>query len=200
MFPAFAALIFMASPAQAVEFPDSPKNHWVYVIIADVRSTGFLVANFDGLGYSPMTKSREDIAGCLGPTCSNVHKVISEVINSNGTIASHKGTKSLSEATMLADNLHNPDTRKGLKRIAIELPRLIDEFAPELRDNHLDPRRLKGQLQRDISRLLKMRIAIPGEAQRQFPDVPRDHWAASAIQELRSVGILHGYPTGEFRP
>lgn len=31
-----------------------------------------------------------------------------------------------------------------------------------------------------------------------FPDVPRNHWAFSAVEELRERGIVRGYPPGEF--
>jgi hypothetical protein len=27
-----------------------------------------------------------------------------------------------------------------------------------------------------------------------FPDVPRDHWAFEAVEDLRKLGILRGYP------
>lgn len=27
-----------------------------------------------------------------------------------------------------------------------------------------------------------------------FPDVPRDHWAFDAVEQLRERGILRGYP------
>jgi hypothetical protein len=27
-----------------------------------------------------------------------------------------------------------------------------------------------------------------------FPDVPRDHWAFDAVEQLRQLGILRGYP------
>jgi len=27
-----------------------------------------------------------------------------------------------------------------------------------------------------------------------FPDVPRDHWAFDAVEQLRGLGILRGYP------
>jgi len=33
-----------------------------------------------------------------------------------------------------------------------------------------------------------------------FPDVPRGHWAASAIQAMKAGGWLKGYPDGAFRP
>jgi hypothetical protein len=31
-----------------------------------------------------------------------------------------------------------------------------------------------------------------------FPDVPRNHWAYNAVEELRQRGILRGYPQGSF--
>jgi hypothetical protein len=31
-----------------------------------------------------------------------------------------------------------------------------------------------------------------------FPDVPRNHWAYNAVEELRERGILRGYPQGSF--
>jgi hypothetical protein len=30
-----------------------------------------------------------------------------------------------------------------------------------------------------------------------FPDVPRDHWAYDAVEQLRKVGILRGYPPAQ---
>jgi hypothetical protein len=34
-----------------------------------------------------------------------------------------------------------------------------------------------------------------------FPDVPRDHWAFDAVEQLRKQGILRGYPPeGPRRP
>ncbi len=32
-----------------------------------------------------------------------------------------------------------------------------------------------------------------------FPDVPADHWAYAAVDELSSLGFMQGYPDGEFK-
>ena len=40
-------------------------------------------------------------------------------------------------------------------------------------------------------------ISLPAFAQ-EFPDVPPDHWAYDAVQELVNVGIIQGYPDGTF--
>lgn len=41
---------------------------------------------------------------------------------------------------------------------------------------------------------------IGGVAQTQFPDVPADHWAAGYIEMMVSMGIVSGYPDGNFYP
>jgi len=40
-------------------------------------------------------------------------------------------------------------------------------------------------------------ICLPAFAQ-QFPDVPFDHWAYQAVQDLADDGIIQGYPDGTF--
>jgi hypothetical protein len=40
-------------------------------------------------------------------------------------------------------------------------------------------------------------VCVPVFAQ-QFPDVPQDHWAYAAVQDLASKGIIQGYPDGTF--
>lgn len=42
-------------------------------------------------------------------------------------------------------------------------------------------------------------IAVPAIAQTTpFPDVPADHWAAQAVQRMKDLGIISGYPDGTF--
>lgn len=34
-----------------------------------------------------------------------------------------------------------------------------------------------------------------------FPDVPRDHWAFDAVEQLRKAGVVRGYPPQQtFQP
>ena len=42
-------------------------------------------------------------------------------------------------------------------------------------------------------------LAAPMFAQSTFSDVPRDHWAYDAVSELESLGLVIGYPDGEFK-
>lgn len=42
-------------------------------------------------------------------------------------------------------------------------------------------------------------MVAPAMAQDQFPDVPASHWAYKELLELKSAGLLVGYPDGLFR-
>ena len=42
-------------------------------------------------------------------------------------------------------------------------------------------------------------FALPVFAQDNFPDVPDNHWAYQALENMKREGILVGYPDGMFR-
>lgn len=46
---------------------------------------------------------------------------------------------------------------------------------------------------------LGMVFAVPAMAQDQFPDVPANHWAYDALENLKKEGIMVGYPDGRVR-
>ena len=55
-------------------------------------------------------------------------------------------------------------------------------------------------------RMLKLALAavltmgvVGAYAMDQFPDVPDNHWAYEALENMRAEGILVGYPDGLFR-
>jgi len=43
-----------------------------------------------------------------------------------------------------------------------------------------------------------MALARPALAQGPFADVPTDHWAYDAVNELAKQGIVNGYPDSTF--
>ena len=45
--------------------------------------------------------------------------------------------------------------------------------------------------------IMVLAICLPVFAQ-EFPDVPTDHWAYNAVQELAATGIIQGYPDGTY--
>ena len=52
-------------------------------------------------------------------------------------------------------------------------------------------------MKRLILVLVLIALALPVLAQ-EFPDVPPDHWAYQAVQELLNAGIVQGYPDGTY--
>src|SRR5437588_1877396 len=46
--------------------------------------------------------------------------------------------------------------------------------------------------------LVAMAVARPALAQGPFADVPTDHWAYDAVNELAKQGIVNGYPDSTF--
>jgi len=50
-----------------------------------------------------------------------------------------------------------------------------------------------------IAGLLLLGLALPGFAQDPTKDVPFDHWAYDAVQELVDQGVIIGYPDGTFK-
>lgn len=77
--------------------------------------------------------------------------------------------------------------------------RLIGEFYVELVKLGADPDRMVEQLATASSAMYVLKVPQIGEASEPFTDIPAGHWAAKAANELRSWGILHGYPDGRFR-
>ena len=41
--------------------------------------------------------------------------------------------------------------------------------------------------------------AVPAFAANPFSDVPMNHWAYDAVEQLAAKGILEGYPNGTFK-
>ena len=50
-----------------------------------------------------------------------------------------------------------------------------------------------------LSAAMTAMFAIPAMAQDNFPDVPENHWAFEAIENLKREGILVGYPDGTYK-
>lgn len=45
--------------------------------------------------------------------------------------------------------------------------------------------------------LPKIAVPRPAAGSRPFSDVPKDHWAAAAVETLRQRGIVAGYPAAK---
>ncbi len=50
-----------------------------------------------------------------------------------------------------------------------------------------------------LGALLLLMVALPAFAQQPFSDVPTNHWAYNAVNDLAEKGLLEGYPDGTFK-
>jgi len=205
---AFLALLGLSVclPVQSDNFPDSPKNHWAYEARSDLKSTGVLVGYPDGLGPHGILHSRYEFATATNAAFTRLHNLASGLESQRDKLAlSLFGTAELSKQLdgWNLDVKSLTGSRYGLGKQLIrqenELVRLIVEFTPELKALGVEVDGLTGQVKRDAQAIRSMRPVQAGEALQQFPDVPADHWAADAVKNLRSLGILHGYPDGKYR-
>ncbi|MGV3614865.1 MAG: S-layer homology domain-containing protein [Fimbriimonas sp.] len=81
-------------------------------------------------------------------------------------------------------------------RESIERLRLTFEY--ELGHLGLDADECRETRNRIVRRSDHGHIPKPGEVYMAFPDVPKVHWAADAVQGMRMAGVLRGYPNGRF--
>ncbi len=71
---------------------------------------------------------------------------------------------------------------------------IIDFSSKQLKELGGDSIEMKTTVRIAVAKLQRAQVTQPGSALVQFRDVRKDHWAASAILELRSKGLLNGYP------
>jgi len=194
---AFLALIGLTTSVcvQSDDLPDTPKNHWVYEAMADLQSSGFVFNYKDYLGRGPHSVGRFEIAVHTNAAYTRLHGLVSSGYE---TV---EAPSNLNIPSKALDDLNSKyrRLRSAIDRHEKELVSLIIEFTPELKALGVEVDGLTGQVKRDAQAIRSMRPVQAGEALQQFPDVPADHWAADAVKNLRSLGILHGYPDGKFR-
>lgn len=58
---------------------------------------------------------------------------------------------------------------------------------------------MKRTLIHAFTAVLGAALVVPAMAQDNFPDVPDNHWAYQALENMKKEGILVGYPDGLFR-
>ncbi len=86
-----------------------------------------------------------------------------------------------------------------LSRSLAYLERGSREFAVELNALTASPEIIPKNIAIFRQAIAQFHVVEPGSALRQFSDVAPNHWAAQAVLNLRSNGILRGYPDGKFQ-
>jgi len=167
--------------------PDTPANHWVYEYVAHLVHDGLIyefptMSSFTGR-RTPSPPSRYEFAVAINAVYYRLHQLREDL--DVGSSNKPKAWQSW------------PELEAAVKRFQPTLPQrekeidyLLTRFQTELQELGVDTKSVPGQVHADIARI----ITYHGP----FTDVPKGHWAADAAQNLRTLGILQGYPDGKF--
>lgn len=187
---AFVVLLSTSAMAQD-NFPDTPKNHWVYESVAKMKKEGFYVGYPDGLGRR-RPPSRYEFA--VGVYATYAHK--------NGMLESLlKGPAEGEPAEQYRGEVVHTI---GWYQHIDALRKMAKEFDHELRafgvgeepDIDIDCDKLEsllGKLHR------KFFSQFSGASGKIFDDgVPGNQWAHVAKAKMRRLGVLVGDPMNNF--
>lgn len=191
------ATFFVAAGTQGSDYlPDTPKNHWVYEARALLKAEGIFV----GFGTEDRPLQKADSRHGEGLFFVRAATRMLGLLLSVTALRDQFATESANapDAAHLAAEIDVVRTPEWSKCIAY-LVRAQKEFPDEFRAAGLSADSMIG-MQASFRRLLNQPQVIErGSALRQFSDVPTGHWAAKAVLELRSQGVLHGNPDGTFK-
>lgn len=156
---------------------------WAIQPLAEMKREGLLIASPQFLGGRSRPATRYEWAVCVHATAEYMGNCAKDLA---GRLARCKGEIS-------PDIRADVDTVKGWPRFADVLLKLEQEFRAELVSLEVD---MDAQAD-GIRRSKDLLIAIPKRCE-LFPDVPKGHWAADALTELKRAGLVVGYPDGRF--
>jgi hypothetical protein len=182
--------------SQKDSFPDNGKNHWAYEGVSYLKSTGVLIGYPDGLGYQPLNRSRYEFAIAYWAASSHLASLSAGLQKEIDEIATSKsGPNEIADFNLMRKEfLSNPLLTRAIDYLA----RARVEFASEIKSCGGDPPTMDRTIATFRPILERYRFPLTGSALQQFPDVPSNSWAASAVWNLRVKGILRGYPDGKF--
>ena len=177
-------------------FPDTPKNHWVYQTMRQIKK--------DRLWY----RANDNVPKRDVPTRMDLAtKTLFLAIDSKTLIDSLQKT-----SAMIGAHPTDAQSQKWEQQYAASFPkkkllyqnhlrrvtRLWNFFKPEIRvvakQLDLNISNIGSQLAGERKELDKIHVNREIAMVEGFTDVPKDHWAAKAVTELKSAGILVGYP------
>lgn len=173
----------VCTPSIQDNFPDIPKNHWVFGDLADLKKVGLLEQYYTGLGsYRPPTGYEIAVM---------VHQ--SEVKLKDVVGATWKSSQN-DGSTLTGVNRKSIRDMITWPKYCDELLALTDVFGPRLAKLDVNVKAFLAEIRGTKIQLQGLIARLPG-----FPDVPKDHWAYKAVEELREAGILVGYPDGKLQ-
>ena len=177
-------------------FPDTPKNHWVYVAMKQMRKDHLWYRVNDNVPKRAVA-TRMDVAT----------KTLLLALDSKNLVDSFQNT-----AQMVSVPPADAQSRQWAKKFAADFPqrkiryrnhlkevkKLMNYFKPEItvvaKTLKVDPKIVNNNLAVEQKMLEKIHLGAKVALSEGFSDVPAGHWAAKAVNELKAEGILAGYP------
>jgi hypothetical protein len=179
-------------------FPDAPENHSVFEALANLRKAGILIIEPQGFGNRPF--SRSEITNFIVSTLeSSKKKWVTLNDPSKGpsffTFAAGCGRPLTASEQKSYDYVGAVRWADGFPKAVPSLEHLLTRFGAELKARGINPSAEK----KAVNTIAKSMGSLPFGLIRPFPDVPKNHWAAKAIEELREKWLIVGYPGGKFQ-
>lgn len=154
---------------------NTPVPKWVEPLFEKFVKEGIPYADYHGLSLVQRPPSGYEVA-----------------------VSAHYQTEQLYEdAQKVFSNRLSVDTDSAqysrmmkLHRYAPEVRLMLSTFSRELRSIGVDMAEAYSHLEAAESLIRRF--------EKSFTDVPKNHWASTATRELKTLGILNGYPDGKF--
>lgn len=161
------------SPAKRF-LPDIPENHWLYDSLENLKKRGGLITDV----FHPHMRV---------PTRGMIARELMVSIPHNQKLATFQEEHISLKGDALLGNEHTAFLKQA-----------ILHFSTEIRELGGNVPALYRQAEDLEKRTTVLHEIIAGKTP-AFPDVPKNHWAAQAIHELRSKGLIVGYPDDRFK-
>lgn len=174
---------------QPAKFPDVPENHELYEVLAYLKKHGVFVGYADQRhGVLP----RVEIAEFVGDSLLSLERFNPALDQFQPT--SPRPTATFSQIQTLRSRAERAE------RVPRIMAQILSEFNREFLILGYDTAHLR-QKAAILSDVFATHYRLCLEAVRpyqSFPHAPREHWASEAVDELKFLGLLKGYPDGRF--
>ena len=174
---------------QPTKFPDVPDNDEIYEVLAYLKKHGVFVGYADRRhGVLP----RVEIAEFVGDSLLSLERFNPALDQFQPT--SPRPTATFSQIQTLRSRAERAE------RVPIVMAQILSEFNREFLILGYDTAHLR-QKAAVLSDVFATHSGLCADAVRpyqNFPDVPREHWASEAVDKLKFLGLLKGYPDGRF--
>jgi hypothetical protein len=177
-------------------FPDTPKNHWVYTTMKQIRREKLWYRVNDNVPRRAVA-TRMDVATkalYLALDTQTLVDSLQRTVNVISVPAADSQSKKWAQDFAASFPKKKLLYQTHMKRVI----KLWHYFKPEIMvlttRLKVDPKVIGNRLVRDQKQLDKVHLSGAVALYEGFSDVPEGHWAAAAVNDLKKAGILAGYP------